>query len=289
MKEPSLDDLKLISCSTQLNMEFSMLISVKKANIAGILKFISMVNTTSEKLKAIQVYFFLFFSISNFKDCWNSMHRWVEHKKNGSRTIWGFLLIWRFRLKDLSIDEMVGAWCFCCCQAQRGLPVRFLLFYLLVSPYLCLISFLYLDLYVQGDDALISWVSFMQTKHLYLDPHLEVCAPLNRFKPSNKIVLLAVPRRCFFCGSFILFLSCFVLLSCTSVCWCLVVTCLERADLLALSCDVWFWRCHFPIGILGQVWCLIDLIPDLCPLSYFQCIQYAAIFWGRWSSWIALL
>ena len=60
MKEPSLNDSKLISCSTQLNMEFSMLISVKKANIAGILKFISMVNTTSEKLKAIQVYFFHF-------------------------------------------------------------------------------------------------------------------------------------------------------------------------------------------------------------------------------------
>ena len=28
-------------------------------------------------------------------------------------------------------------------------------------------------------------------------------------------------------------------------------------------------RCHFPIGILGQVWCLIVSIPDLYPLSYF--------------------
>ena len=28
--------------------------------------------------------------------------------------------------------------------------------YLLLSPYLCFISFLYLDLYVLGDDALIS-------------------------------------------------------------------------------------------------------------------------------------
>ena len=34
-------------------------------------------------------------------------------------------------------------------------------------------------------------------------------------------------------------------------------------DLLALVC-------HFPIGILGQVWCLVSLIPDLCPFSYFQ-------------------
>ena len=42
------------------------------------------------------------------------------------------------------------------CQAHRGLPVGFLLLgiqvYLLLSP----ISFLYLDLYVLGDDALIS-------------------------------------------------------------------------------------------------------------------------------------
>ena len=26
----------------------------------------------------------------------------------------------------------------------------------------------------------------------------------------------------------------------------------------------------FPLGILGQVWYLIVLIPDLCPLSYFH-------------------
>ena len=45
-------------------------------------------------------------------------------------------------------------------------------FYLLLSPYLCFVSFLYLDLYVLGDDALISQWSFMQTKHLCLDPNL---------------------------------------------------------------------------------------------------------------------
>ena len=27
--------------------------------------------------------------------------------------------------------------------------------------------------------------------------------------------------------------------------------------------------CHFPIGILGQVWYLIVSIPDLCNLTYF--------------------
>ena len=39
-------------------------------------------------------------------------------------------------------------------------------FSLLFSPYFCFISFLYFDLYVLGDDALISQGSFMQTKHL---------------------------------------------------------------------------------------------------------------------------
>ena len=29
------------------------------------------------------------------------------------------------------------------------------------------------------------------------------------------------------------------------------------------------WVCHFPIGILGQVWYLIVSIPDLCTLTYF--------------------
>ena len=45
-------------------------------------------------------------------------------------------------------------------------------FYLLLSPYLCFITLLYLDLYVLGDDALISWGSFRQTKHLCVLIHI---------------------------------------------------------------------------------------------------------------------
>ena len=40
--------------------------------------------------------------------------------------------------------------------------------YVLLIPYLCFISFLYLDLYVRGDDSLISYGSFMQNKHLHV-------------------------------------------------------------------------------------------------------------------------
>ena len=61
-----------------------------------------------------------------------------------------------------------------------------------------------------------------------------------------------------------LFLSCFLMLSCTSISCCHEVTCWERADLLALACDVLLWLCYFPIGILGQVWCLIVSIPEFC-------------------------
>ena len=48
-----------------------------------------------------------------------------------------------------------------------------------------------------------------------------------------------------------------------------LVTCWERADLLAVVCDV--YNCvlvTFPCGTLGQVWYLILSIPDLCRLFY---------------------
>ena len=61
-------------------------------------------------------------------------------------------------------------------SGHRGKPVGFLLLsysvYLLLSPYLRFISFFYLDLYVLGDDTLISKGSFMQTKHLCVLIHI---------------------------------------------------------------------------------------------------------------------
>ena len=59
----------------------------------------------------------------------------------------------------------------------------------------------------------------------------------------------------FFCLVFAMFL-------CASVYMCFVVTCWERTDLFALVC-------HFPTGILGQVWNLIVSIPDLSTLTDF--------------------
>ena len=53
--------------------------------------------------------------------------------------------------------------------------------------------------------------------------------------------------------------------------------CVLRGHLLGkgwpLGSRLWclLWVCHFPIGILGQVWYLIVSIPDLCNLTYFLC------------------
>ena len=82
--------------------------------------------------------------------------------------------------------------------------------------------------------------------------------------------LLTVSRRYFFCGSLCFLCFVFALPLCVSVYMCLMVTCLEGADLLALVCGVLLWVCHFPIGILGQMWYLIVSIPDLCTLTYCQ-------------------
>ena len=49
---------------------------------------------------------------------------------------------------------------------------------------------------------------------------------------------------------------------------CLVVTSGERADLLDLVGEVYCIFVTFPCGVLGQVWYLIVLFPDLCRLSY---------------------
>ena len=151
---------------------------------------------------------------------------------------------------------MVGAWCFGCCQAHLGFtcwisfaPVFSCIycwvlifalspFYILILLYLLFISWFICSRRWCIDNLGV----FMQTQHLcvliYIWTKGVVGAPLNWFKLSSKIILLTVPRQCFFCGSFMKFLFCFVMLSCTSVCWCLVVTCWERVDLLALVCDV---------------------------------------------------
>ena len=59
VKQPGQEVIKLFSCSTQLSTKFILLINVKMPTIVGILTFISMINTTSDRLIA-----------RNFFICW---------------------------------------------------------------------------------------------------------------------------------------------------------------------------------------------------------------------------
>ena len=76
-----------------------------------------------------------------------------------------------------------------------------------------------------------------------------------------------------------MFLSClvFAISLCASVYMCFVVTCWERADLLALVCGV-----SFPIGVLGQVLYLIVSIPVLRTLTYSDRRQNTSKAGARW-------
>ena len=65
--------------------------------------------------------------------------------------------------------------------------------------------------------------------------------------------------------------SCVSYVLCASVYMCFVVTCWERADLLALVCGVYCEFVTFPL--ISWVRCgtyLIVSIPDLCTLTYFH-------------------
>ena len=55
------------SCSNQLITKFIMLINVKMPTNVGILTFISMINTTSERLKVRNFYICRYFSFNELK------------------------------------------------------------------------------------------------------------------------------------------------------------------------------------------------------------------------------
>ena len=70
---------------------------------------------------------------------------------------------------------------------------------------------------------------------------------------------------------FVLSCVCYVFM-----CVCLNVLCghlLGKGWPLGSRSGVLLWACHFPFGILGQVWYLIVSIPDLCILTYFTLID----------------
>ena len=107
-----------------------------------------------------------------------------------------------------------------------------------------------------------------------------------RLAPWNHI-LPTVPRRYFFCWSFVLFMSC-VYHAFASVHCNLVVTCWKRVDLLALVCGVYLCFCHFPMWYPGSD-VVFDCIVSWFMQSFLLCgpsLDVAPImFWGCVGSW----
>ena len=59
---PGPEVIKLLSCSTQLSTKFILLMNVKMPTVVGILTFISMIVTTSERLEARSFFICQYFS-----------------------------------------------------------------------------------------------------------------------------------------------------------------------------------------------------------------------------------
>ena len=78
LTSPGPEFIKLFPCSTQLSMKFILLINVKMPTIVGILTFISIINTISERLKARHFFNCRYFS---FYEQLNFVLSGVEHEK----------------------------------------------------------------------------------------------------------------------------------------------------------------------------------------------------------------
>ena len=72
--------LKLFPCSIKISTKFIQLVNVKMSTIVGILTFISMINTTSEKLKARNFFIWRYFPF--YMSSWNFMLNCVEYEKS---------------------------------------------------------------------------------------------------------------------------------------------------------------------------------------------------------------
>ena len=186
---------------------------------------------------------------------WSTQSRLVTlHSSLIVHPLVGLQTLWRFWLKDLSIDDMVGAWCFGCCQAHQGLPVGFLLLrysVLFTVESLSLPYLLYISWFICSRRWCIDKLGVFHANQtsMCLDPHLNL-GRVWRHKtglspPVN--ISLTVPKRCFFCGSFLpVMLHVGVCCAVVSVPCSLVVTCWERVDLLAVVCCFFLCFVTFP-------------------------------------------
>ena len=111
------------------------------------------------------------------------------------------------------------------------------------------LTFLDLDKIIRTENRTPSLLNNIDKLRIFHANQTAMCLDLYQNLPSSDF-LLTVPRRCFFCGSFLLFMG-HVYLSYVS---CLCVAALRSPDLLALLCVVFSGVfVTFSYGVPGQV------------------------------------
>ena len=235
--------------------------------------------------------------------CCGRLHAWWSAQSQlatllssliARRWVW-LQTLWWFRLEGLSVGGMVGAWCFGCLSGPPGFtcwisfaPVFGLVccwvLILALSP-CCVLVYVFWEMmrwWLGGLSCKLNICVSWSTSELRVR-----LAPLNRFKPSSKIFYWPFQG-----GTSFVDLLCFCSVLCL-LCFVRVSLHVLRGHLLGkgwpLGSRLWclLWVCHFPIGILGQVWYLIVSIPDLCNLTYFHVFLSLAhmVFWVRCGTW----
>ena len=194
----------------------------------------------------------------------------------------GLQTLWRFRLKDLSIDEMVGAWYFGCLSGPPGFTcwISFapvfsfftveslsLLHLLVLSWFICSGRWCIDTLLVFHANIYVSWSTSELRVRL---------APLNRFKPSSKIFYWPFQGStsfkdllCFFCLVFAMHLW-------ASVYMCLVVTCWGKGwpfgsclwcPTVSLSLSHWYPGSGVVLDCIDS-WSLHPYLPILIKITF---------------------
>ena len=136
-------------------------------------------------------------------------------------------------------------------------------FYVLSRPYLCFISFLYLDLSVLGDNVWLGKGSFMQTKILFVLIHIwchetGVSPAVKYFTDRLKNGTPFVDHLSYFCLVLVILSHLFI-----AALWSHAGKGLTSwLSFMMFKCVSVIFQC----GILGLVKNLIVSIPDLCPL-----------------------
>ena len=203
----------------------------------------------------------------------NRLHAWWSTQSrlatllsslNARRWV-GLLTLWRFRLKDLSFDEMVGAWCFGCLSSPPGFtcwisfaPVfSFIYCWVLIFALSPILIYIYcISWFIYSRRWCIDKLGVFHANQISmcLYPHLNLGWGWRLeigLSPPVKVFLLTVPRRFFFFESFLLvMLHVDVHCAVVSVPCSLVVTFWELADLLNA---VFIVFCHFPKCVLVHI------------------------------------